>query len=90
MLKAACPIARKDLRLVLSRGAGLVQALLLGLLLAALGTLCILRATLAAEGKAYHIPRHSDAMDPAAYRQGLALWLSKCPMEPETPAALER
>ena len=47
-------------------------------------------ARLAAEGKAYHIPRHSDAMDPAAYRQGLALWLSKCPMEPETPAALER
>ena len=33
MLKAACLIARKDLRLVLSRGAGLVQALLLGLLL---------------------------------------------------------
>ena len=32
MLKAACLIARKDLRLVLSRGAGLVQALLLGLL----------------------------------------------------------
>ena len=30
MLKAACLIARKDLRLVLSRGAGLVQALLLG------------------------------------------------------------
>ena len=29
MLKAACLIARKDLRLVLSRGAGLVQALLL-------------------------------------------------------------
>lgn len=47
-------------------------------------------ARLAAEGKAYHIPRHSDAMDPAAYRQGLALWLSKCPMEPETPAAMER
>ena len=46
--------------------------------------------TLAAEGKAYHIPRHSDAMDPAAYRQGLALWLSKCPMTPETPAAMER
>ena len=33
VLKAACLIARKDLRLVLSRGAGLVQALLLGLLL---------------------------------------------------------
>ena len=33
MLKAACLIARKDLRLVLSRGAGLVQALLLGLLI---------------------------------------------------------
>ena len=33
MLKAACLIARKELRLVLSRGAGLVQALLLGLLL---------------------------------------------------------
>lgn len=33
MLKAAWIIARKDLRLVLSRGAGLVQALLLGLLL---------------------------------------------------------
>lgn len=33
MLKAACLIARKDLRLVLSRGVGLVQALLLGLLL---------------------------------------------------------
>ena len=32
-MKAACLIARKDLRLVLSRGAGLVQALLLGLLL---------------------------------------------------------
>lgn len=33
MLKAACLIAHKDLRLVLARGAGLVQALLLGLLL---------------------------------------------------------
>ena len=33
MLKAACRMARKDLRLVLARGAGLVQALLLGLLL---------------------------------------------------------
>ena len=33
MLKAAWLIARKDLRLVLARGAGLVQALLLGLLL---------------------------------------------------------
>ena len=33
MVKAACLIARKELRLVLSRGAGLVQALLLGLLL---------------------------------------------------------
>ncbi|MEX8194048.1 hypothetical protein [Comamonas guangdongensis] len=47
-------------------------------------------ARLAAEGKAYHIPRHSDAMDPAAYRRGLALWLSKCPVAPETPAAMER
>jgi len=46
-------------------------------------------ARLAAEGKAYHIPRHSDAMDPAAYRQGLALWLSKCPVALETPAAME-
>lgn len=33
MLTASCIIAGKDLRLVLSRGAGLVQALLLGLLL---------------------------------------------------------
>lgn len=33
MLRAAWIIARKDLRLVLSRGAGLIQALLLGLLL---------------------------------------------------------
>lgn len=33
MLKAALVIAGKDLRLVLSRGAGMVQALLLGLLL---------------------------------------------------------
>ena len=33
MLKAAWRMARKDLRLVLARGAGLVQALLLGLLL---------------------------------------------------------
>jgi len=47
-------------------------------------------ARLAAKGKAYHIPRHSDAMDPAAYRQGLALWLSKCPVATETPAAMER
>jgi hypothetical protein len=41
-------------------------------------------------GQGLPYPRHSDAMDPAAYRQGLALWLSKCPMEPETPAAMER
>lgn len=33
MLKAASAIAMKDLRLVLARGTGLVQALLLGLLL---------------------------------------------------------
>lgn len=48
---------------------------------------CLATAALAAQGKAYHLPRHSDAMDPALYQQQLALWLQRCPVALETPAA---
>lgn len=41
-------------------------------------------AALAAKGQAYHLPRHSNAMDPALYQQQLALWLQHCPVALET------
>lgn len=47
---------------------------------------CLATAALAAQGKAYHLPRHSDAMDPARYQQELALWLQHCPVALETSA----
>lgn len=47
---------------------------------------CLATAALAAQGKAYHLPRHSDAMDPALYQQELALWLQRCPVALETSA----
>ncbi|MBV7420541.1 hypothetical protein KW830_18960 [Comamonas sp. CMM03] len=50
---------------------------------------CLATAALAAQGKAYHLPRHSDAMDPALYQQQLALWLQRCPVALETPAMPE-
>lgn len=45
---------------------------------------CLATAALAAQGKAYHLPRHSDAMDPARYQQELALWLQRCPVALDT------
>lgn len=47
---------------------------------------CLATAALAAQGKAYHLPRHSDAMDPALYQQQLALWLQRCPVALDTSA----
>lgn len=47
---------------------------------------CLATAALAAQGKAYHLPRHSDAMDPALYQQELALWLQRCPVALDTSA----
>lgn len=43
-------------------------------------------AAQAAQGKAYHLPRHSDAMDPALYQRQLALWLQRCPVTLDTSA----
>jgi hypothetical protein len=37
-------------------------------------------AKLDSKGKAYHIPRHSDAMDAELYQQGLTLFLSRVPV----------
>lgn len=47
---------------------------------------CLATAALAAQGKAYHLPRHSDAMDPALYQRELALWLQRCPVALEPRA----
>ena len=47
---------------------------------------CLATAALAAQGKAYHLPRHSDAMDPALYQQQLALWLQRCLVALDTSA----
>lgn len=47
---------------------------------------CLTTAKLAAQGKAYHLPRHSDAMEPALYQQQLALWLQRCPVAVDAPA----
>lgn len=47
---------------------------------------CLATAALAAQGKAYHLPRHSDAMDPARYQRELALWLQRCPAALDTSA----
>jgi len=41
---------------------------------------CLACTELHRQGKAYNIPKHSDAMDPDEYQRGLALLLEKCPV----------